>query len=282
MKKFLLHMLLCLAVLVLFNFAYIWVVGSHLRDYQSRYFTVPDKVRLLVLGDSHTGRAWATNKDPLCFSFAMGSDNITDMRMKFDYVDAHNHWEGEKVVVLPFEPHVLSIYRETKQNNTDNRTINNPYINEHITYWLPLFFDTQTSMDVKRFILKDVLRQGKKTVRFSKRHARWRADGQFPDSTVSKTLIREYQDLIDHVQKRGYTIIPVRYPLHPYYDSLVRAKPTAAYLTQVIDSLATANRLQVYDMMSAFEDPTLYVDQDHLNEKGAAIFRQRFAERYHY
>jgi hypothetical protein len=283
MNKFLRHILLGLGVLLVVNLLYVVVVGGNLRSYEKKYLDCPEQFRLLVLGDSHANRSWAGNTDAGRYNFAQGSDNITDMMMKLEYAIQHNKAEGKKAVVLPFEPHLVSVYREEKQNNTVNKTINSPYLNKHLVYWLPLFFDANTGFDTKRYVLQ----LGKKPAdpekdTFTKGRARSRAAAQFPDSTVSRKLLREYQALITRARQAGYDIIPVRYPVHPYYDSLVRSRPESAYLTTVVDSLAKANGLTVRDFTPELQDESWYVDQDHLNKKGAAVFMEKFAEVFHY
>jgi hypothetical protein len=283
MNKFLRHLLLCLGILLLVNLVYIFVIGGNLRSYEEKYLDCPEEFRLLILGDSHSNRSWAANTDPQRFNFATGSDNVSDMRMKFEYAAARNEWKGEKAVVLPFEPHLLSVYRETKQNNAANRVITNPYLNKHLVYWLPLFFDQNTAFDTKRFFLTFGKKPGDpERDKFTRPHARSRAAAQFPDAIVSRTLLREYQELIDLAKSKGYTIIPVRYPVHPYYDSLIRVRPAAVYLTNVVDSLAAANNLHVQEFTAPLTSPEWYVDQDHLNKKGSAIFMDHFAKQNAY
>jgi hypothetical protein len=277
MKRFLFHISLCFLVLVVLNLIYSFVVDGNLRTYERKYFAVPDKVELLVLGDSHADGAWAANTDPDRYTFAYGSDNITDMRLKFEYVAANNHAGGRKVVVLPFDPQLISIYRESKHNNRMNRLINSPYLPMQVSYALPLFFDRNTELDVKLFLLRKAKTPDPGDNRdFTKAQARSRLKDQYPEPKASNLLLTEYQALIDAARDKNYSIIAVRYPVHPYYDSLINSFPNSINLKNKMDSLAMTNDLKLNDFSGAITDERYFRDQDHLNKEGSAAWIKRF------
>jgi hypothetical protein len=278
MGKFLIRLLLLCVIILAANFLYLFVVDGYLRKYERKYLLLPKNIRVLVLGDSHANRAWAADSGATCYNFAYGSDNITDMLYKFNYASSHNQEHGKRTVVLPFDAHLISAYRELKHNNKANRIINDPPINKYVPYSLPLIFDPNTAIDVKLFfgnIGKEAEADDKVNNR-SKLSMRGRMRAQFPNLTESKKLLAEYQHLIDNIRKEGYEINAVRYPVHPYYDSLTRNNQNAIYFTLKMDSLARVNQLSVVDFTKYIREEKYFIDQDHLNKSGSRIFIKLF------
>lgn len=283
MKKFLLRGIVCVLLLMVANFIYVLVVGGNLRSYEKKYLNHPKGIKLLILGDSHANRAWFSNTDSTRYNFAFGSDNITDMRYKFDYINRVNSEKGRKAVVLPFDAHLISIYRESKHNNTNNSIINDPYIPMKVIYNLPLIFDKNTELDFKRFFLRFRESENENNLyTFSKPHARSRLRDQFPEAKVSYKLIRKYQELINVIRENNYEIIAIKYSVHPYYDSLIRSSTAAIYLNSAMDSLASVNGLKPVDFSKNISNEKYYYDQDHLNRVGSEEFIRIFSELYDY
>jgi hypothetical protein len=279
MKRFLLHILLCLFILVMINFIYIFLVGGNLRDYERRYLAMPKEVDVVVLGDSHARRAWSSSDDPRVFNFAFGSDNIKDMRFKFEYVVKNNTAAGKKIVVLPLDAQLISTYRDIKHNNRQNASINSG-LPLQLIYWFPLVFDGNTEFDVKMEVFRLFKPSNKAASSFSERSARQRLTEQFPEDAVSKLMLDEYQSLINDIRSSSYEIVAVRYPLHPFYDSLVDASPGGIYLQEQLDSVAAVNGLKMIDYSSRINDPKYFADQDHLNTEGSVLFIKDFTRHY--
>lgn len=278
-------MLIVLALVLLTNQVYVLVVGGNLRNYARGYVDIERDIRLVILGDSHANRAWAANEDHRRYNFAHGSDNIADMQYKLRYALEKNHNTEQKAVVLSFEPHLISAYREKKNNNRLNAILNHPYLSPQFVTALPLIFDPGTEFDFKRFVL-GVLRKGglaKPGSRaFSKKIALARFKDQYPDSIGSKELLKNLQALISQAKANNYKIIALRYPVHPYFDSLVQNDAGSRRLTLKMDSLADANQLRILDFSKTIRDPDLFLDQDHLNERGSSVFVKTFQKSFSY
>ena len=280
MKTFLIRIGFCLCIVLLFDVAYVFLVGGNLRTYAKKYFDFPGDIQVLVLGDSHANRAWFSNTDKKVYNFAHGSDNIFDMRQKFMFAAEHNEGGTKKFVVLPFDAYLISPYRELKQNNRINNVLNHPYLNKHVVNALPLIFDPDTGFDLKRYFLSFYKKQTDADRFFSRPHATARFQDQFPDSLKSKKLLVEYQELIKSIRDKGYQIIAVKYPVHPFYDSLTQADPRSRSLNRAIDSLARANNLTVSDFSHHIQTPDLFLDQDHVNKEGSLIFVTEFKKAF--
>jgi len=277
MKKFLFHVLICVAALLLINVVYMFTVDGHLRKYERKYLNLQSDFRTLVLGDSHTNRAWAANEDPGLYNFAYGSDNITDMSWKLDYAMAKSDAKTGKELILSFDPHLISKYREKMNNNNVNEVINRPWLGKRIPYLLPLVFDDNTELDTKRFVRgirdeeeDDMIRKMTRT------SIRARMESQYPDGGVSKELMKTFQQLIDKARDHGYSIVAVQYPVHPYYDSLLQQYDNAKLLSHLMDSLAQANKLQIHRFSKLIPEKKYYMDQDHLNKNGSRLFIDLF------
>lgn len=277
MKRFLLHVSICVAALLLINGVYLLTVGGHLRSYERKYLNFPSSAQTIVLGDSHTDRAWAANTDGSLYNFAYGSDNAEDMAWKFDFAVAAGNGGPGKKLILSFDPHLISKYRETKNNNKVNALINHPWLDKRIPYALPLVFDKNTELDTKRFFLgingeeaDDMIRKMTKT------SIRARMKAQYPDEGVSTKLLHTYQRLIDKARGSGYAIVAIQYPVHPYYDSLLRQDANVKVLSHLMDSLAQANNLEIRRFSELIPDEKYYMDQDHLNKNGSRLFIDLF------
>jgi hypothetical protein len=281
-RRFLINILLIICAVLLFNVGYIIFIGGNLRTYATKYLNFPDSVRVLVLGDSHAQLAWNSNSDGAIYNFANGSDNITDMRAKFEYASTrHKLIKGGGVVVLSFEPHLISPYRELKQNNRINSILGRSDLQMKVAYFLPLLFDPDTEFDFKRYFLalgsKNKVDSGRV---FSEKLARARFQQHYPNDLVSKNLLKEYQDLVNSIRSDGYEIVALKYPVHPYFDSLIQNSPKSRHLDAVMDSLARSNGLRIVNYSTIINDPELFRDQDHLNREGSAIFINEFSKRF--
>lgn len=278
MNKFLIRIGLMGFMLLAANFLYLFIVDGYLRKYERKYLALPDRVGLLILGDSHANRAWAADSSAGHYNFAYGSDNITDMLYKFKYVSVHNQERGPRAVVLSFDAHLISVYRELKHNNDANRIINKPPVSKYVPYYLPIVFDHNTALDTKLFFLNmgNEEETDDKIRKVTKSSIRGRVGAQFPEPTESKKLVAEYQELIDLIQREGYAVKAVRYPVHPYYDSLTRHNPNAIYLSHKMDSLASVNHLSITDFTRYIREEKYFLDQDHLNKSGSRIFIKLF------
>jgi len=232
------------------------------------------------LGDSHPNMAWLRNADLAAYNFSQGSDNIVDMRKKFKFAATRNGEDGKKALVLSFESHLIAPYRELKQNNRLNDLLNHPYLDKRVVCAMPLIFDPTTEVDVQQYIGKLFKRSLSAENAFTKKIADARLRHQFADGSVSHNLLREYQNLIGDAREAGYEIIAIKYPLHPYYDSLVKRDPRSLKLTRAMDSLAHANNLSVMDFSDIICNPALYKDPDHLNSKGSTVFVKEFAKAF--
>ena len=279
-RKFLSHILIIVLGVLLFNLVYVGLIGGYLRIYADKYLNFPAKISLLILGDSHPNLAWVSNPDGAAYNFSQGSDNIVDMRKKFEYATVHNGEEGKKALVLSFESHLIAPYRALKQNNRLNDLLNHPYLDKRVVYAMPLIFDPTTEVDVQQYIGRLFKSPVDAENVFTKRRADGRLRHQFADGSVSRNLLREYQNLINDARKAGYEIIAIKYPLHPYYDSLVKRDPRSLKLTHAMDSLAGVNDLSITDFSDIIRDPALFRDPDHLNSKGSAVFVKEFAKAF--
>jgi len=282
MKRFLFHVLICIAALLVINMVYMFTVDGHLRNYERKYLAFPADFHTLVLGDSHTNRAWAASEDPALYNFAYGSDNITDMAWKLDYAIANGNPKAGRQVILSFDPHLVSKYRETKNNNKVNEVINRPWMDKRIPYLLPLIFDRNTELDTKRFFLGAGGEEDDGMIRkMTRTSIRARMEAQYPDGGVSKELLQTYQRLIDKARSHGYSLVAVQYPVHPYYDSLLRQYDNAKVLSHLMDSLARVNKLEIHRFSEKIPDEKYYMDQDHLNKNGSRIFIDLFHQAVH-
>jgi hypothetical protein len=275
MKRFLLHTFLILLVIVLVNFVYLTIVGGNFRTYAQKYLKFRGDATFVVLGDSHANRAWSANQDPSIYNFAYGSDNVTDMRAKLEFI-SRTKPNGVKAVIISVEPHLISTYRETKNNNRINRIVNNGVIGTSTLVWFPLAVDPNTEIDSKIFVrslLSNVGGLEKTSVReFSERKARARLRDQYGDGAASRRLFTEYQELIDYVRMQGWKVIALKYPVHPYFDSLVHASSEGRRLSSTMDSLVVTKELRVVDYSSVVNRPDWFMDQDHVNEEGSKEF----------
>lgn len=280
MKKFLFHVLICVAALLMINVVYLFTVGGNLRNYERKYINLRTDLNALVLGDSHPNQAWAANEDPQLYNFANGSDNPVDMSWKLDYVIAHSDPKIDKQLILSFDPQLISKYREKMHNNAMNALINQPWMDKRIPYLLPLFFDKNTELDTKRFLLgvrDDEAGADDGLIRkMTKKSIAARLDGQFPSEEASEQLMQTYQQLIDKARSHGYRIVAVQYPVHPYYDSLMQHNTNAIRLSHLMDSIAQANKLEIHRFSKQIPDKKYYMDQDHLNKNGSRVFMDLF------
>lgn len=281
MKRFITRIGLVFGAVLVANLFYVVVIGGNLRSYVQRYRGFDGSSRLVVLGDSHANRAWSVNSDARIYNFAYGSDNVADMRMKLEHL-ASVQPSKSLIVVLSFEPHLISPYRELKNNNRINRLIDSAHIDSRLLISFPLIFDPNTELDTKLFF-KNAAGFGQPVRderKFSERKAIARYRDQFGDGAVSEKLLGEYQKLIDRTKILGWQVIAIKYPVHPFFDSLVRNRPESLNLMRSMDSLATQNNLIITDFSNDIKLKDLFMDQDHLNIKGSKVFLNDFLGRF--
>jgi hypothetical protein len=282
MKKFLFHVLICLAALLVINAVYLFTVNGLLRRYEEKYLDFQPGFSTLVLGDSHSNRAWAANEDSGLYNFSFGSDNVTDMSWKLSYAITHSEPKPGKHLILSFDPHLISKYRETKNNNQMNELINKSWVDKRVLYFLPLFFDRNTELDTKRYLLGYGGEEEDGKVReMTKKSIVGRMRMQYPDEGASMELMQTYQRLIDNARSNGYIIEAVQYPLHPYYDSLMQHHAPAIRLSHLMDSLGLANNLNIRRFSKFIPEEKYYLDQDHVNKNGSRLFIDLFKSETH-
>lgn len=268
-------MLVVVLAIVLVNFVYLATVGGSFRTYARKYLAFNRSAAFVVLGDSHANRAWTANTESDVFNFAHGSDNITDMRAKVDFI-SRNTPNRVKALILSVEPHLISTYREVKNNNKINRIANNGLIGLTSLVWFPLIVDPTTELDSKIFVHSLLARlRGQTTTSargFTEGGAKGRFRGQYVDGEASRRLFREYQELIDYARLQGWQVIALKYPVHPYFDSLIHARPEGRRLSAAMDSLVRSRDLRVVDYSTIVNRADLFLDQDHVNEEGSREF----------
>lgn len=280
MNKFLKVIFSYVIVLLVLNFLYLIAVGGNLRDYTRKYFKFSNKAQYIILGDSHADKGWRALNDKAYYNFAFGSDNISDMVYKWNYIKKKSANTQNNTLVLSFDGHLISKYREDKNNNYINETISSPYINIFIPYYLPLFFDTNTNIDIENYfqsLFKNKGAADKQTLKKVDTAAFvLRFNSQFPAAGKSEILIEKYQQLINDARSNNYRLIGIRYPVHPYYHQLIAQDKNAAYLTGVMDSLAAVNKIKVIDFSPYIQATKYFENQDHVNQAGSLILIDLF------
>ncbi|HTF21721.1 MAG TPA: hypothetical protein VK658_26765 [Chryseolinea sp.] len=275
MKRFVFHMMFIVLTIVLINFVYLALVGGSFRNYAGKYLRFNRSASFVVLGDSHATRAWAANRESDIYNFAHGSDNIADMRAKVEFI-SQNKPNNIKALILSVEPHLISTYREIKNNSKFNNIVKNEFVGLSALVWFPLVVDPNTELDSKVYVhaLRGKISGHKNASRreFATGTARARFRDQYVDGSASRQLVKEYEELIDYARKQGWRVIALKYPVHPYFDSLIHARPEGQKLSSTMDSLILSRDLQVVDYSSIVNREDLFLDQDHVNEAGSREF----------
>lgn len=280
MKQFLLKIFTCLLLLIAFNCIYFAAVDTNFRKYERKFIKAPGNINFLILGDSHAENAWKRNKDNQMYNFAFNADNITDMYYKLNFAAHKCKFKKNNTVVLEFDPHVISTLKEIKNNNRINEVIENDNLKEFLMNFFPLFFDANTELDFKGFLslLAGEKNAGNNIVKFNKSLFTNRFDYQFSNSGESTKLLKQYQELITLIKQKGYRIIGVKYPVHPYYDSLICHTSKSLRLNNLMDTLASVNKIEVIDFSKFIRKGEYFQDQDHLNNNGSDLFIKKFNE----
>lgn len=304
MKRFLCRVLAFASLLLVFNLAVallvIWPVyyRPYLEDVNLVYAYDYNAV---LLADSH---GESLGQDPLdglgIINLSTGSDNYGDMYAKL--TAALEARPTLDTVYITVDDHTLSEYRQIADNNersvlvTDAATAAVAYgwsavqfiPRRYINPYVPLFSPTHGEL-IRKMIAAavrdlvdddrgsdadDVVPWGDLSEERRIRRARNRLDTQF-GGAASPELRAVLLSLLALAESNGLMVIGVRFPLAPSYLAVLGDTTFGA------ETVLRERGYPVLDFKYIFaDDPTLFRNQDHINERGAEILGEEI-RRWH-
>lgn len=283
MRKFVKHVLIFLAVLLVINGIFKIILNEiYFDDYQK----VNLKNKIYLLADSH-GDALGDFKNDEIYNFSAPSDSYFDMRKKLDYLINHSDIE---TVILTVDNHTLSPYRD-KSNNLDRSahfTSSSDYSNYlefiKIKYFYQIFviLDPQYGTLLKTYGVSffkkgkssnskswsnrpDVSREKASLARFKK---------QFSFKKNSTILRNELLEIINLCKENDVQLIGIKFPVSKNYFELEKSKNYGSA------NIFLEKNIPIIELKDFnYKDNTLFKDQDHLNAKGAEIYKAELWEK---
>lgn len=228
------------------------------------------------------------------YNFSMGGDSYVDMYHKLVY--AKNTMSNLEKVYITVDNHTLSGYRELLHNNnrslfygnsTSYKVANGKAIpvyiwNKFIGRYLPCFY-LDNNLLFSKIIKKKLKGKAKSGVSTSSKawgelsperraqKGKARFEQQF-NSPTSGNLTQVLGQIIEYCNNNDLEVIGLKFPLSPSYSTLIKEKNYGA------DILFSGRNIPTLDFSSIIEDETCFKDQDHVNEKGRALFVEKLAE----
>lgn len=277
MRKFIRHILIFLAILLVINGIFKIILNDiYFDDYQK----VNLKNKIYLLADSH-GNALGNFKKEEIYNFSAPSDSYYDMKNKLDYLISHSNIE---TLLLTVDNHTLSPYRD-ESNNLDRSahfTSSSDYSNylEFIkskyfyqifvfldpqygallkTYCISFFKKDRSSNSISWSSITEVSREEASLERFKK---------QFSFKKSSSNLREELLEIINFCRENDIQLIGIKFPVSKNYIELKNSKNYGS------DNIFREKNIPIIEIEDfKYKDNTLFKDQDHLNAKGAKIFK---------
>ena len=299
MKNFLLRLLVFLVGLLLLNALIAAVViwptyyGPYLESFGARHSY---DYETILLADSH-GRSLGQDllSDHRILNLAEGSDNYADMYLKMEALLREGH--RFKTLLLTVDDHTLSTYRKEAENNKRAVLFSTLRPVQLITDWtafeyfklkyvdpyLPMFSPLHAEFTRKwisqnlRELLAGPPKEEAKWSLLSERKrleaARHRYETQFGEE-YSEELEGALRSILNLADRNDIRVSGIRYPLAPTYLEVIGEATFGAH------TLLSQAGYPVLDFKHRFEnDPSMFRNQDHVNDAGAAIIVEELAKR---
>jgi hypothetical protein len=282
MKKFILNTLAFLVILLSIDIVLYFLVDKIYWKIYSK--GVKLNYNSFLLSDSHGEPLDNLTEKFGIYNFSAGSDSYFDMYRKTKYLIANT---AVDTIIITVDDHTLSIYRE-KMNNLDRSfcyanldDYNNSYelIKEKYIKHFIVFFNPKSRSIIGEYIkskLFSIIKTRKENVNTNwqslssaekKERAINRANSQFRDSSISKSLSESIKNIIEICKENEIVLIGIKYPLSQNYIDIIHNRSFKA------DSIFLDYNLKVYDFTNIYAgNDEYFADQDHLNSIGSQNF----------
>lgn len=236
----------------------------------------------VVFGDSHT--AQGVHGVPGFLNLSYPSENVPKVEVK-----ARSYFADKQPgkVVLQADPHMLAPYREDYDERSDARpfeTGRKPYLwalarmhtaNIH-TYW-KFYFTGKTFDNIYTFQEDGAFTRTGSWTKLSKEQqldsAEARISRHRPKQELESTrTAQSYQSVLSFLTGQVAEVCMVRMPVTPLYRRLSANHSEFEDATVFLESLALDYGVRYVDLSDAITDLSLFLNTDHLNERGSLFF----------
>tara|TARA_R100000935_G_scaffold9585_1_gene19420 strand:+ start:1631 stop:2488 length:858 start_codon:yes stop_codon:yes gene_type:complete len=281
MKKFIIQILLFLFVLLVFNGIFKLILNDiYFDDYQQ----VNLNSQTYLLADSH-GEALGQFSEHAFFNFSAPSDSYVDMKYKLEYLISKS---DIKTLILTVDNHALSPYRDNS-NNIDRSsyfTFRDDYSNfleyleQKYFYQIFVMFDSKYGTLLKKYLISTIVPDGfsqqniwgEETDRYRKDASFKRSEMQFSFNYQSTKLKKELVEIIYLCKANNIKLIGIKFPLSKDYLNVPEMKNYGS------DKIFQENGLEIMNFEEYFINNNFFKDQDHLNKKGAILFKNNLIQ----
>lgn len=278
MKRFALHLVLFLLVLSLINGYFYQIV---FENYYSEYENVDLHHSTYLLADSHGLAIDKENSQEKFYNFSAGSDSYIDMKRKLQYLAENTEIER---LIISVDNHTLSKYRDNKHNSDrsvfyakwDEHPSLYAYIKDrYLVRFIPLL--SAKSRDIVKGYLNLEFEEKKPRRDWKELPARRkmsrsinRVRQQFPQPDPSLKQQKALSEIVDICKGHKIELIGIKFPLsNEYLEALGDSDYEA-------DAFLVSNQIKVLDFSKYFaEEPTVFKNQDHIDEKGGKILSSK-------
>jgi hypothetical protein len=274
-------------------------------------------MRIIALGDSRASRSLDINKKSF-FNFSFDSENSFKMYMKLNYflnhglkpqvilLQADYHvftryrakdvtYEHYQVfltddIVREFDSKKTSI--KIKGSVNQNYSMLERYLFQFREEYAPFVCDRFWKYVGKGFTIdtaRDITEHGailsnehfdtqRPELRMDISVKRARAKLPAPLEMPTAYLVDYYEKTLRLCKECGAQVVLVRYPVSAEYRSALDEN-RIAMVNKVYDRIQSTYKVPLWDYTSAFDNPSLFADPDHVNKKGAGILSAMVLEK---
>lgn len=202
-------------------------------------------------------------------NLSSSSDSYEDIRRKLEYLLLKN--TEIDTIVISVDPHMLSTYRENKNNDMYSATLSKPYmkyfpslIGQYTTSipgLIQIWFNSQNNLQANDSahnyaMLTNEVRSTGIMIRFK---------DQFKRHKKSSHLRGELEQIISICKENDIKIFGLKFPLVREYAYMAEGSNFGA------DKIFYEQDIPVIDCQNLIFDYSMYKDQDHLTEEGGYI-----------
>ena len=259
---------------------YIYAMKDHFKITKSILKVRDSNVTCLIVGDSHTGSAFGYELDE-CVNLSLGGTSIP---MNSDIVYSVSKNNPLKIVILSLGPHNFSNYRVTKYSPMfKNISLNNKL------FYKPLLNVYAIRKEVKNSLIEIFLKKGDKK-EWSNKTQKERHN--LIDSRLKKhAAIKDfenteyaniYKTMVDYLVKNNIDVYLVRTPVVKEYDKRIMKSIGHKRWKIFIKNLTSTGAVYIdfKDLNFNNNNMNYFSNQDHLNQKGAAVFYELFKNNF--
>lgn len=225
-------------------------------------------IECLIMGDSHLQGGFKNNLTN-CYNLSIGGSSLP---MIIDAVESVIENNPLKVVILPLEPHDFSIYRQ--QNYS-------PIFKDISKNFNPIYKPLFNTIPVREEVLNyiETKKENDLWVNWSKDERLKRVDKRINmhanlEKFEKSNYANDYKKLIKTLIEKKIKVYLVRTPVTNLYDKKMFEKLNPIKWNNFVKEFTSLGAVFIDFRKINFDnkDDTVFVDEDHLNEKGSKAY----------